>query len=272
MDNEPTDQVNEMSAVAQLMFPESNPSPDDGPDESSPADEPPQTEDDGAQHAEAQEPEPADVPGDVKTLAEQLGVETKDLYEKLEVPLGDGKRLTLGEIKHRAQDLLKADTLKAELEDQRARFTAERLQFESEMGALEMALQSGQPLSPEIVEQARTAAEQRLEIRNRSIMKAAPHLSSEGAQAKVAERAKAYGIPATVLAQFPLPGLILAFDRLNELETRIEAAQTAKSEPKKAMRPTGKAPSSKAQGLSKLKSDVQSGKLNAVDAVAKLLG
>lgn len=72
----------------------------------------------------------------VKDLAGKLGIEAKDLYDELTIPLGDGETTTLGEWKDRVKSLRDLDSERTEVTDKRNELEKTLLQTRSEMNNL----------------------------------------------------------------------------------------------------------------------------------------
>ena len=91
-----------------------NPSPDDGPES--------QTEPDAVTETSGADEDAPDAAQKLsaKDVAEKLGIGADELYGAFEVSLGDGQSMTLSEIKHRTQDVLRADAMLAEARQQKS--------------------------------------------------------------------------------------------------------------------------------------------------------
>ena len=68
--------------------------------------------------AETAEPGESQETLTVKSLAEKLGVDAKELYQSVSIDLGEGQTLTLGELKDRGKDLLQSEALLANASEQ----------------------------------------------------------------------------------------------------------------------------------------------------------
>ena len=80
--------------------------------------------------------EPDDDGVSLKDIADKLGVEPKDLYDELVIPLGDDKTVTLGEFKDRVKELQDVDQVKQEVSDREADLERESLQMRAELNQL----------------------------------------------------------------------------------------------------------------------------------------
>ena len=81
------------------------------------------------------DPEP-DTAVTVKELAEKVGVEAKDLYDELVIPLGDDETTTLGEWKDRVKSLKSLDEERADITQIRNDYEKSLLQTRTELSAL----------------------------------------------------------------------------------------------------------------------------------------
>ena len=63
----------------------------------------------------------------VKSLAEKLGIDAKELYQSVSIDLGEGQTLTLGELKDRGKDLLQTEALLANASEQQLEIENELL-------------------------------------------------------------------------------------------------------------------------------------------------
>jgi hypothetical protein len=123
-----------------------------------------------------------DEPITVASLAKELGVEAKDIYNELEIPLGEGESVTLGQFKDRVKDLRELDT-------QRETFSTEKA--EQEKGQLrDRALLNTmlELIGPELARPAYQAAQEQLETwqddQRGQILEAIPEWQDPDALAK----------------------------------------------------------------------------------------
>ena len=72
----------------------------------------------------------------VKTLAEKLGVEPADLYDELEIPIADGERVTLGQLKDWGKQYGEPVKLKQQVEDQKAEYERSVLATRAHLNAM----------------------------------------------------------------------------------------------------------------------------------------
>lgn len=76
-------------------------------------------------------------PPTLADLAEHLGIESKDLYNELEIPMGkDAEPITLGQFKDRVKELNDLDGVRDELHAQREEHTRERMAMRAELNQL----------------------------------------------------------------------------------------------------------------------------------------
>jgi hypothetical protein len=79
---------------------------------------------------------PGDDPVTVKALAEKLGIEARDIYEELEIPLGDDKTTTLGEWKDRVKALQDIDGERETVQQLKADYERNLMATRAELNAL----------------------------------------------------------------------------------------------------------------------------------------
>lgn len=72
----------------------------------------------------------------VKDIAEKLGVDPADLYDGLEIPLGDGERVTLGEWKDRVKALQAVDVERDQVETQRQQYERDVARTRAELNQI----------------------------------------------------------------------------------------------------------------------------------------
>ena len=106
-----------------------------------------------------------------RDLAESAGLDLKELYA-VEIPLGDGVKFTLGDIKDRARELLGVDSSRDLLEQDRTSAENEKLVARQELQTV-VALM-GQNLSPELVEHARSELRQSIALERERTFQAIP--------------------------------------------------------------------------------------------------
>jgi hypothetical protein len=100
--------------------------------------------------------EDEEEPITVSTLAEKLGVEAKDIYDELQIPVGEGESITLGEFKDRAKDL-------RELDAQREEYQANKSDYEKgQMRDRALLNEMLEIVGPDIARPALEAAQRRV--------------------------------------------------------------------------------------------------------------
>lgn len=72
----------------------------------------------------------------VKALAEKLGVEASDLYDELEIPIAEGERVTLGQLKDWGKQYGEPVKLKQQVEDQKADYERSVLATRAHLNAM----------------------------------------------------------------------------------------------------------------------------------------
>lgn len=120
---------------------------------------------------------PGDKPKTLKDWAERLQLEAKDLYA-VEVPLSDGKGVTLGELKdaYGKQDDLTRREL--EFEERKVRQEADWTRAQRELRALIQALPP-KALSPQALQLVRQKAEAELKTEREQTLRAIPEWADE---------------------------------------------------------------------------------------------
>lgn len=252
------EQPDETPATAELTRPD--PTPAEVPES------PQRAADEGSE-----EPDPVEVPATLADLAAKLKVEPEQLYSALKIPIsGREDGITLGEFKDRAKELLRADQLRQQAEDERAELQAEQVRFRQDLMALTASVKDGK-----IDQQALQAVRENLTNYQRQqaeiVVKAAPELRDTEQQDRIIEVAARYGIPKAQLDPSIGAGWLLALNRLATLEQRLADAKAGVEKPKP------KAPSrpdrlSKAQQRQQIVNQAKGGQLDKTAAVAQLLG
>ena len=263
--------------IAKVLFPGSDEDQPQSPQATNPEVMSPEFQ----QSAEAQAPEtqseasdeapPAEVLDTLEAVAEKAGVKAKDLY-KVQIPMGKGEDpITLGEWKDRVQDLRSVDQVRAETEDERDNFRAERLKFQQELQVLGNALQHAQQtgkLDDDTVARAAQAYQAEVEQQNQLARAAAPELAKDETVEQIDAVLEKYGAPKGVVRQGVPAWMQLALHRLSVLEGRLDAAKKSESKPK-PKRST--AAPSKAGRSQQLVQAAREGRADPVAAIASLL-
>lgn len=81
-------------------------------------------------------PDPVEEPFTVKKLAENLGLEAKDVYEELVIPLGDDQSVTLGEWKDRVKSLQDVDAERDQVTELRNEYEKNLMATRTELNAI----------------------------------------------------------------------------------------------------------------------------------------
>lgn len=110
-----------------------------------------QSESDAVEDSEQQETEPMTP----KVLAEKLGITPKELYSDLSIDVGEGKTLTLSELKDRGKELMAVDGARDKVEAHREKMENEYLRKNREIAFL--ANKYGNQLSPDDQKQLASA-------------------------------------------------------------------------------------------------------------------
>jgi hypothetical protein len=149
------------------------------------------------------EPQEGVTPKTLKDWAEKLGMEAKDLYS-IEVPMADGKGVTLGELK---DTFAKQDDLtRRELEfvERKVQQEAEWTRAQTELKALIQALPP-RALSEQALQLVRQKAEMELKAEREATLHAIPEWADETRREAelqgMVELLKDYGFPPSYLQQ-----------------------------------------------------------------------
>ena len=137
------------------------------------------------------EPEQEDKPVTVKDLAEKLGVDAKDLYDELQIPLGDDTSITLGQFKDRVKDLRDIDATRQEVTESRDKYERDLMSTRAEINALINVI------PPEIRAQVMSAAQDRSKAyeqeQRAAVLEAIPDWNDSDIRAKDRDRIVAMG-------------------------------------------------------------------------------
>lgn len=152
---------------------------------------------------EAPEMEEKAKPKSLKSLAEKLEIEDKDLYE-IEVPFANGESRTLGELKDLASTQDNITVREMEFEETRIKREAEMLQAQNELKELVSSLPPG-AIKPEMLEKTR----QKMEVANQQervrTLEVIPEWTDEAKRTDeiqgIVGYLADYGLPESFLAQ-----------------------------------------------------------------------
>lgn len=117
------------------------------------SDAPDGVETDSEEAAPAADEEPGPVT--VKELAQKLDLDPADLYNELEIPLGDDESITLGEYKDRVKELRNLDGERGQVTELRNEYEKSLLQTRTELSAIL------QVIPPEMRDQVLEVAKER---------------------------------------------------------------------------------------------------------------
>lgn len=221
-------------------------------------------------------PEPAaEMPAfDLPSVAERLGVEPSELYEKLTLKTADGQEHSLGSIKDRLQKLSEVEKVELELTRQRGEFEADRIRAERELGRLLQAIPKDR-VDPQLVEIVKAQEAERAERGREELYRVMPEWAipeKRGAlKDAVLESARAYRISPAEMEQVSDYRLLWMLSDLHRMKAAARAAEK-QPEPKVASRPRAAKEPSPAQKLGHLKAAVTTRRISPETAVAKLLG
>lgn len=266
--------VNEIERVADLLFGAEGENPEPAENQAAAAPLPAEKPDPaqgGDETGSSDEPPRAEMPGTVKALAEKLGVTPQQLYDSLEIPIANRETgIKLGEFKDRAQELLRADEVRAQAEDARAELQQQRVQFQQQVNALVSAVGPDGKFDRQRFQQALDYVGQTKAQQEAIILAAAPELKQQEAQQRLVDTLARYGIPQQTVDASIGAGWLLMAHRLAELEARIQKAGASQAKPD-ARPPQAPQKQSAAQRQAQIVSQAKAGQLGQVEAVSQLL-
>ena len=160
-------------------------------------------------------------------LAKELGVDVKDVYD-VEIPLGDGESMTLGELKDRAREVSDIVSERQTVETKRGEMERDLLAARQE---LETALAGIDPaaLSPELVARARERLAQTVQTESRKLLDALPSWKDPDTQRRdrqaIREYAKGYGFSEAEIDSVFDARLVLMIKQAAENQERLQEAR-----------------------------------------------
>jgi len=205
------------------------------------------------QNAEPTDGTPAEKPKGkpkvLKDLAETLGLEDKDLYA-IQVPMADGKTMTIGELKDAVAKQDDLSVRELELEERKAKLEAEITRERADLEAL-VKLIDPKALTPQFVEEVKRRAADEAKREMQATLELIPEWQNAEVREKelagMVEYLKGFGIPPLFLSATPNHKLFRLVRDAWQRKVRVDAA-LAKVAPVKRettagkSRPTGKAP------------------------------
>lgn len=210
-----------------------------------------------------------------KAAAEKLGIDVSDLYASLEIEIGKGNSLTLGEIKDRAKDLTQADALLADAQQQKLE-TQNELMQQRRMLERQMQRIGYRPSQHDLAEM-QAEAEQYKSLQQRLAVEYMPewkHEAARQADEKVIEamQAEYHFSPAerALMIDARLLKMVRDYGNLRQ-QLRDAAKRYQRGKTPQAPKATTKT----SNAVTDIASQVKSGKTSrgqAVDQLAKLLG
>lgn len=210
-----------------------------------------------------------------KAAAEKLGIDVSDLYATLEVDLGKGNSLTLGELKDRAKDLAQADALLADAQQQKLEGQNQLMQ-QRRMLERQMQRIGYQPSQQDLAEM-QAEAQQYQSLQQRLAVEYMPewkHEATRQAEEKVIESVQAEyhfsDAERALMIDARLLKLMRDYGTLRQ-QLRDAAKRYQRDKTPQAPKPTTRT----SNAVTDIASQVKSGKASrgqAVDQLAKLLG
>lgn len=214
--------------------------------------------------------EPAEMPGDLTSLAEKLKATPDKLYA-LKVPMADGESRTLGELKDgfRTADQLRVE--RDEVQIERTSLETERRQAFEELQAVARQIPN---LSREAIEAVREQHSRRMQSELSLLLEAVPELKDPvrwAAERPVVEEwAKGFGFTPAELNEITDHKVLRAL-RYAALRDRDLKAERVKPPAKVAQAPRPARGPSPAMEHGRLKAAVTTRRMQPVNAVEQLL-
>lgn len=230
---------------------------------------------------------PAETPADdaqvaetppltVASLAEKLATDPKSIYA-LEVPLADGKTITLGELKDGFRPAADLAGERAAFLEERGRYEADRRQNDQELQEFLRQLPP-EALDPRLVAQAKAALTANRESEHRAFLRDVPEWNDPvrvTADRNVMEAYIAgFGFSKADLASVTDHRLLrlVRTAALREAELKaIKAERPAPVPASKAVAPKANKPSTANQDFGRLKAQVTTKRISPAQAVERLL-
>lgn len=218
------------------------------------------------------DPEPAEMPGDLTALAERLQATPEKLYG-VKVPMADGESRTLGELKdgyRTAQALTKE---RGEFQTERTTFDQERRQALDELERVIRHLPA-EALNPDALHALRAAHNERLQRELAQLLEREPEWKDPVKYASerpgIEEYAAGFGFTAEDLAQISDHRVLRVLRDAARMRTAAKA-ERVKPPVKVAQAPKPGKTASPAQEWGRVKAAVTSRRLAPEAAVAQLL-
>ena len=216
------------------------------------------------------DPEPAEMPGDLTSLAEKLKATPDKLYA-LKVPMADGESRTLGELKdgYRTADQLRVERDAFHVE--RTALETERRQAFEELQAVARTIPN---LSSEAIQAVREQHQRKVQSELSLLLEAVPELKDPvrwAAERPVVEDwAKGFGFTPAELNEIT-DHKVLRVLRYSALRDRDLKAERVKPPAKVAQAPKPAKAASPAMEHGRLKAAVTTRRMQPVNAVEQLL-
>jgi hypothetical protein len=170
----------------------------------------------------------------VKGLAEKLGLEAKDIYEGLEIPLGDDHVVTLGEWKDRVNALADIDGERESVATQRAEYERNVMQTKQELNAIIQLIPAEQRQA--ILDRARGQVEAYETEQKMQVLHQIPEWKDQDTMAKdrarIVEMGSEYGFSEQEITYTQDARTVKMLNDFMRLRERVkEAEKAAKAKP-----------------------------------------
>ena len=232
----------------------------------SPAESEPATESSETEASPAEELETFTV----EAVAEALQMDPKALYEQLQVPIGDGESMSLGDFKDRIKDVLKSEALLAEVQVNREKVETDLLHKNQ---ALMLAQQeAGVEVTEQHLQRAAKQREAYGQLQDRTLTELVPDYAESAFRQdfdkKVAKRLEAMGYNKQEAAFMKDARLRLEFYRHQRLLDEVASVTKKRTVVRRNQAPKGLTRSSDTIQSIRASKDTQNQK---VEALGRLL-
>ena len=225
-----------------------------------------QTDDATAQGGDGEE----EVPDKLSELVKKLGTTHKNVYDNMKVPIGgDGREVTLGELKDRYQE---RDALFADVVEGREAMAAERSEMVRERQAVEALLPYATEVPQEVKDQVRDHYEATVSRETNLFQKALPELKGQVAfdefRTELADHLARFGFHPSELTITDHRLLLAIHDAMSDKKfiAKLKSLKPAQKKPaRKAVKQATKPPERAANGQYVSQS-------RQIDQVVRLLG
>jgi len=209
---------------------------------------------------------------DVASVAERLQVDAAKLYD-LEIPLADGEKLRLGDLKDRLKAQTAFESERQAHVQERGNFKADEIRAQRELEQLLAGIPRDQ-IKPELVQAWEGQQRERFSREQEALFRKVPEWSDPERRAqdkgRLEKAAGDYGFSPAELGQVLDHRFLVMLRDLAQLKAATSKTPAA-PEPKRGIRPRASQAPSPAQDFGRLKQAVTKGQLSKTAAIGKLL-